>query len=69
MVVQEDLGNEVEPLQQNSQEESFTEGFSTRMVEQAAFNRLSWISKRDYPKLDSPTIIIKFIKSMKDMLN
>lgn len=46
MVVQEDLGNEVEPLQQNSQEESFTEGFSSRMVEQAAFNRLSWVSKK-----------------------
>ena len=59
MVVQEDLGNEVEPLQQNSKEESFTEGISSRMVEQAAFNRLSWISKRDYPILGSPTIIIQ----------
>lgn len=59
MVVQENLGNKAELLQFNSEEPSITEGISSRMVEQAALNRLPWISKRDYPKLDSPTIKIK----------
>lgn len=59
MVVQKDLGNEVELLQQNSQEESFTEGFSSRMVEQTAFNRLSWVSKKEHPNQGTlPKILI-----------
>lgn len=46
MVIQKDLGNEVELLQFNSKEPSITEGFSTRMAKQTAFNRLSWISQK-----------------------